>query len=547
MGITLGRCIVLIALWDWLFYLQPVGWTAGLFFFAMLVVVCLSHRRPRRSLQYRLTIAAILGLVAALVEHPSPIALASMSAAVISLAVGRTQAFRVGSARWLSAVGRFMLWGWMRFAGDLRLSRRWHRSHAGRGPGQKRSVTNWSIAVILSLVFVGLFSVANPVITDWIERLGDAIERTFEVVTAKRILLWAAVFLWAWALLRGRVGRRRPQSTSRTEDVYFAADSETAADLAKPDALPPPPSLPSILNRLDPHLVIRCLIAFNTVFLVQTLLDVVYLFLGADLPAHLTYAQYAHRGAYPLLATALLAGLFVLVTFRPHSHTQADTWCRRLVYLWLAQNVFLMFNSVWRLGLYIEVYSLTRWRVAALVWMALVGVGLAWVAWRIVSDRGNAWLIRANTLTTVAVIYLCAFVNFDRLIADFNVRHCHEITGQGAPLDLMYLRSLGSDSLPALVWLEEQTRDQRSITQQQVNAASTCSRPIDQRAAKVIECLKRELHDDLSDWRGWSYRRARLADSYPATSDAAPVAGLLHPEQPPAGLARHVDGPEGDI
>ena len=34
-------------------------------------------------------------------------------------------------------------------------------------------------------------------------------------------------------------------------------------------------------------------------------------------PTASTYAAYAHRGAYPLIATALLAAGFVLVAMRP--------------------------------------------------------------------------------------------------------------------------------------------------------------------------------------------------------------------------------------
>jgi hypothetical protein len=44
-------------------------------------------------------------------------------------------------------------------------------------------------------------------------------------------------------------------------------------------------------------------------------------------------AAYAHRGAYPLIATALLAGVFVLATMKPGSATAASLAIRRLVIL----------------------------------------------------------------------------------------------------------------------------------------------------------------------------------------------------------------------
>ena len=55
------------------------------------------------------------------------------------------------------------------------------------------------------------------------------------------------------------------------------------------------------------------LFTFNAIFAIQNGLDIAFLWSGAALPEGVTLAEYAHRGAYPLIATALLAGLFVLV------------------------------------------------------------------------------------------------------------------------------------------------------------------------------------------------------------------------------------------
>ena len=65
---------------------------------------------------------------------------------------------------------------------------------------------------------------------------------------------------------------------------------------------------------------------------VQTVLDAAYLWGGVALPDGMTYASYAHRGAYPLIVTALLAAGFVLAAMRPGSATSNDPLIRRLVY-----------------------------------------------------------------------------------------------------------------------------------------------------------------------------------------------------------------------
>ena len=88
------------------------------------------------------------------------------------------------------------------------------------------------------------------------------------------------------------------------------------------------------------------LIAFNALFALHNALDAAYLSGFAQLPTGITLAEYAHRGAYPLIVTALLAALFVLVTLRPGSSTAAAPLVRRLVTLWIAQNLVLV---LWRM------------------------------------------------------------------------------------------------------------------------------------------------------------------------------------------------------
>jgi len=236
---------------------------------------------------------------------------------------------------------------------------------------------------------------------------------------------------------------------------------------------------------------VRCLVIFNALFLVQTVLDVRYLWGGARLPSGMTYASYAHRGAYPLVAAAILAAFFMLITFQAGSQSESFSWARRLVHLWLAQNVFLVFSAFWRLYLYILAYSLTRWRVAAAIWILLVAGGLTLIFWRIVTRRADIWLINANAVTALFVLYVCSFLNFDGFIADFNVRHCREMGGKGVHIDLPYLARLGPDTLPALLRLAAKHPKMPGIQE-------------------TIEQLRTELQESLQDWRSWTYRRHRM-------------------------------------
>ena len=169
-------------------------------------------------------------------------------------------------------------------------------------------------------------------------------------------------------------------------------------------------------------------------------MDVLYLYGDATLPDGISPAAYAHRGAYPLLATALLAGLFA-VAARPHLGPRPVV--RVLMMLWLAQTLALVFASVWRLDLYVEAYGLTRLRLAAYIWMGVVAVGLGITAQQIWQDRPATWMLLRSAVLGAAVLYICAFVNFDGVVARYNLTH-------DVPEDREMLCKLSEGAMPAI-------------------------------------------------------------------------------------------------
>jgi len=497
--------VFLVALADRFFYGHPVGWTVGCYWLALLAAIFLRGGRSLRTLPARLLTVAILGLVAAMIEEPGwlPIILGTLG--IFSLALidrgGWTNDAKVWLRRWSGILRR----GWWQLFRDARLARRWRRSRRRDGPAPAGLWRRWSVPVVLSLVFISLFAAANPVISGWLEKIWGDLERMLQEIEVRRLLVWLLVGIWVWALLRLRPGRRRRGKGAR--GFLFASGRlmlQISRELlglipSRRETAPDAAAAAAGRGRFDPAaLIVRCLLLFNFVFAVQSLLDIYYLWGGAELPAGMTCAEYAHRGAYPLVATALLAALFVLVTFRAGSGATEMLWARRLVYLWLAQNVFLTVSAVWRLRLYVEIYSLTRWRIAAAIWMLLVLAGLVWICLRILRRRSNEWLINVNLLTLIVVLYCCSFVNFDGFIADYNVRRCREVRGADtveAPVDLKYLRELGPEALPALEWLAKRLGDS----------------PAGLAAKRDSAKIKIALREDLADWRGWTYRRHRLA------------------------------------
>jgi uncharacterized protein YjeT (DUF2065 family) len=238
------------------------------------------------------------------------------------------------------------------------------------------------------------------------------------------------------------------------------------------------------------------LVIFNVLFLLQNSLDILFLWSDQVLPMGVTYATYAHAGAYPLFATNLLTAAFVLQMFGDRQQQFQTDLAKKLVFVWLGQNLFLVMSAITRLLNYIEAYSLTHLRIVAFIGMGLTAIGLLLIVVKIQYMHRNSWLINANAVAITFTLYAVCFINVDRIIANYNVRHTQEVTGTGSTLDMAYLYSLGFEALPALRWF-------------QANAKHS---PYQARQAGVfITELENQLAIDVANWRAWTWRKQRLS------------------------------------
>ncbi|MDD9719248.1 DUF4173 domain-containing protein [Sulfitobacter sp. PR48] len=326
------------------------------------------------------------------------------------------------------------------------------RPDASQVPGWIQGVLKrWFVPAFLGGVFVLLLLMANPVADRW---LADLTRHEPALPDADRVGFWLCLLPLVWTVLRLPAMRER-----------LGAAPEPARMGPRREGL------------INPGSTVRALILFNAVFAVQTLLDVVYLYGGVGLPDGITYAQYAHRGAYPLVVTGLLAGGFALMTRR---WVLGDRVLRVLLLLWVAQNVALVVSSLVRLDLYVGVYGLTHLRLAAGIWMGLTAAGLALIFWQVCAGRNNGWLVLRGGGMAAAVLYLCAFVSFDAMVARYNLSH-------PVRQDRAYLCALGEAARPVIAGFELAQR--RSI------------------------CPGTHRITSPRDWREWGFRNARARNS----------------------------------
>jgi hypothetical protein len=454
---------------DWLFYDHRLGISVAFFLLVLAGLSLLTN--PVHAGGRKILLAAavvVLAGLAPIVEELNMLS-AALGVLAVTLAVSAlTNPFIDGLRDRFAAVPRLLLFGPFRIFSDIAESSKWSLT--------LRHVTVWIVPVLLSGIFLILFSSANPLIESWFSAIDP---RTLaRGLSAPRLLFWTLASCVVWPFVHMKWNR---------------SDPEPRNSAPQPAALDDAPS-----ELFGAAAILRSLLLFNLLFAIQTVLDLIYLWGGVALPDGLTYAAYAHRGAYPLIATALLAAGFVLAAMRPGGPAERMPVMRFLVFLWIAQNVMLVVSSMLRLDLYVQIYSLTYWRVAAWLWMLLVVAGLVLIVARIAFDRSNRWLVLMNLATLALMAYICAFINFPYVIATYNVDHSKEVSGNGLALDVGYLVGLGPHAVPAI---------DRYLAAQPNSSLSLFNRG--QLAWNRDQLIKRQLVE-LDSWRAWSFRGYRL-------------------------------------
>lgn len=441
---------------DQLLYRAAPGASLGAFLLLATLAVVIVHPASRKAWPALVSAAAFAALM---IEAPGRLAflfcVLSLAVAVLSPRAGRKD----DTWRWTQRLGYWMSTILAGPGLDV-LTLRKHRKPGGGAGRLMHRLPVLALPIIGGMVFLALFTTANPVIA---QALGQLRLPLFDL---PRLIFAGLVSVAVWGLLR-------PRFLGKTKGL-------PAGSVA------PPPGVSVASVGLS-------LVVFNALFALQNGLDIAFLWSNAPLPEGVTLAEYAHRGAYPLIATALLAGLFVLVALAPGTATAKPAWLKALVVLWVGQNIFLVASSILRTMDYIEAYGMTRLRLAALIWMALVGVGLALICWRMLRGKSGSWLVNANVAAAGVVLAGCAVVDLGAVAADWNADHAKEVGGPASALDICYLEGLGDSSVVALSRLR--------------------ARPLPQPAAARVAWSRTLLMLDLErrqgHWRSWTWRGER--------------------------------------
>lgn len=233
--------------------------------------------------------------------------------------------------------------------------------------------------------------------------------------------------------------------------------------------------------------------AVTALFLVFIIIQSTYLF-GGDArvlaTTGLTYAEYARRGFFELVAVAfLLLPLLLLALWSARDVPPSGRRTIRLLAAALQLLAFLLMGSaLYRMRLYQEAYGLTLLRFYTTAFMAWLVVIFLLFAATVLRERPRSFAVGVIGSALAAVVLL-AVINPDARIAETNVERARA----GATFDHAYVqRELGADAVPVLV------RDLDRLP-----AAARC-----ETAAWLLQRWGAEART-RDNWRTWNLGRER--------------------------------------
>lgn len=424
------------ALYSYMFYEQLPGINFLVFTLALTAALYLRDRTLLKSKNWLLAAAGSLLSAACVAWHGTNL---SVMANIISLSLLSGLSVRPATSLLFALL--FSAYSYVSAIIFMLVSRpRRKPEESEKEEGRTRRFTLLLIPFLITLVFFFMYRGSNVLFNEFAKKI------SFDFISWDWIVFTLTGTLLLYGFFHHRVIKLFAHFDRRTGNDIHPHNTKPFSLFGKP------------LSTSDENFSgVALFLMLNILLLIVNALDFNFLFIDGRLPADLTYSQFVHQGTGMLITSIIFGILIILFYFRGAlNFYEKNGLLRLLAYLWIIQNVFVLYSTSLRNEMYIHEYGLTYKRIGVYVYLFLTLIGLCTTLIKLAQTKNNMFLFRINGALFYATLLASCMVNWDILITDFNIKKA------GRP-DKQYLLSLSWTNLPQLYDLESDSLDQKFI------------------------------------------------------------------------------------
>lgn len=240
-------------------------------------------------------------------------------------------------------------------------------------------------------------------------------------------------------------------------------------------------------------LSIITLTLLNALICIVNFTDLMYVWFSRRALSASELSLYVHEGTNLLIFAILLAAIILVVIFRKNLNFFPDNeGLKKLAYIWLGQNMFMVLSVAIRNFQYSHNFGLTYKRIGVFIFLLIVLIGLVTLLLKIRDRKSHYFLWHRNSWAVYLVLLLAGFINWNLLITRVNLNPNYT-----KHLDIQYLINELPNQNAFL--LDQQSQDLQQQFPIQFNRLKT---RIDQKMRRA--CSGRSIYS----WN-WPYHQNR--------------------------------------
>jgi hypothetical protein len=165
-------------------------------------------------------------------------------------------------------------------------------------------------------------------------------------------------------------------------------------------------------------------LSLNVLLAIVNFIDIRLFWFGFKMPAHFSLKEFLHEGVTFLMVSLLLASGLVFYYFRNNLNFYPKSAILKLLgRIWLIQNFILAISVFLRTYYYIDFHGLAHGRIAVIVLLIIVAIGLVLLHRKVSGARNIAYVFRHLSWYVMFIMVGLSAWDWDRSVVEHNLSH----------------------------------------------------------------------------------------------------------------------------